>query len=105
MTRDASPNTLKVLALLGDRAQPPINGSRVRNFHLWPAIQSRVGELKILSLDQSRNDVDAPLGPPGCNVRFFVPPRQSLPIRAFNALRYSYHQWPRSSELAAAVDE
>src|SRR5262245_19293464 len=96
---------MRALVLLLDRAQPPITGSRVRDYFLWPAMQRLGVEVKLLATDRTRGEAGVPQGPPGMETEFFRPDRQPLPLRAMNALRHCYHEWPRCQALADRVDE
>ncbi len=96
---------MRILALIADRPTPPIGGARVRNYYLWPALQALGVEVQVLGYDVSPGPASAPAsGPPGVPGEFFTRERQSLPARAWNAARHSYHVWPRSQALAARVD-
>ena len=86
---------MRVLALVSDRPRPPITGPRVRNAHLWPALRRLGVEVKLLGLDQSGG------GAPDEDAELLPFDRPARAVRAWQALRHSYHEWPRSSALAA----
>jgi len=86
---------MRVLALVSDRPRPPITGPRVRNAHLWPALRRLGVEVKLLGLDQSG------AGAPDADVELLPFDRPARAVRAWQALRHSYHEWPRSSALTA----
>jgi glycosyltransferase involved in cell wall biosynthesis len=86
---------MRVLALVSDRPRPPITGPRVRNAHLWPALRRLGVEVKLLGLDQSGG------GTPDEDAELLPFDRPARAVRAWQALRHSYHEWPRSSALAA----
>jgi glycosyltransferase involved in cell wall biosynthesis len=96
---------MRILALIADWPDPPITGSRVRNFHLWPVLARLGVELKVLGLDRDRDAV-RPVALAGVDAEFFKIPRDPIAVRrAWNVLTRSYHQWPRSAALANRVDE
>jgi polysaccharide biosynthesis protein PslH len=95
---------MRVLALISDRPYPPITGTRVRNFYVWPALQRLGVELKVLGTDFDRRTKTA-ASFPGVDAEFFRCPRAPLPTRALRVLARSYHETPRSAELARRVDE
>ncbi len=97
---------LRILAILPDLPNPPVNGPRVRNFHLWPAIRELGHEVKIVGLNAF------PVGWRDCDEaaanndgEFFLHDRPWLPVRACRAVTRSYHERARSSRLAERVDE
>jgi len=91
---------MRILALVSDRSVPPVTGPKVRNRHLWRALERQGAEVRILGTDLSRSDA-APAEPG----EFFPPEREVLPLRAWNALNHSYHEWPVSRRLASRVRE
>ncbi len=96
---------MRILALISDYPSPPTDGVRVRNYYLWPALQALGVEVKALGLATPPGDGgEAGAGAPGIASEFYRRDRQTWPARAWNAARYSYHQWPRSRALAARVD-
>jgi glycosyltransferase involved in cell wall biosynthesis len=86
---------VKVLALVSDGWDPPNTGSRVRNAFLWPALGKLGVDVRLLGLDQG-GGAGAAGAPPLELLRL---DREFLLARAWHALRYSYHQWPRSRLL------
>lgn len=97
---------MRVLALISDRPYPPVSGGRVRNFHLWPALQRLGVEVRVVGIDAAqRADPREAVGPPGIRSEFFKRDRQWLIPRAWNAMLHSHHEWPRSHAMAARVDE
>ena len=92
---------MKILALLSDRPWPPITGSRVRNAHLWPELRRLGVDVRLLALDQG--------GGPSAGDPIEVEPHpfvcEFLPLRAYHALRFSYHQWPVSRSLRRRAAE
>ncbi len=97
---------LRVLALISDRPYPPVTGGRVRNLHLWPALQRLGVEVRVVGIDAARrDDPTEPLGPPSVRSEFHKRERQSLIPRMWNGALHSHHEWPRSDAMAARVDE
>ncbi len=96
---------MKVLAIIGDRPNPPVTGTRVRNHHLWPAVGRLSGvDLRLLGLDLA-SESEEPAAVPGVSAEFLPPGRQPRPVRmAFGAMR-SFHQNQRSQALVRRVDE
>jgi len=95
---------MRVLVLISDRPYPPITGTRVRNFHLWPAV-SRLGlEVRVLGTDTGRGAPER-ASFPGLEAEFCRFDRPPLPVRAWGVLTHSYHEIPRSFALARRVDE
>jgi glycosyltransferase involved in cell wall biosynthesis len=95
---------MRVLVLISDRPYPPITGTRVRNFHLWPAM-SRLGvDVRVLGTDTGRGAPEPPSFP-GMEAEFFRFDRPPLPIRAWDVFMHSYHEIPRCEALARRVDE
>ncbi len=92
---------VKILALLSDRPWPPITGSRVRNAFLWPELRRLGVDVRLLALDQGGGPGAA--GPIEVELHPFV--RELLPLRAYHALRFSYHQWPVSGSLRRRAAE
>ena len=88
---------MKILSLLSDRPWPPNTGSRVRNAHIWPALRDLGWDVRLLALDQDGSPLASDARLP---VELHRPDRESYPVRAYHALRYSYHQWPASRTLA-----
>jgi glycosyltransferase involved in cell wall biosynthesis len=90
---------MRVLVLVSDRPTPPISGPRVRNAHLWPALRRLGVEVTLVGLDQSGS------GAPHDDVELLPFDRPARGVRVWQALRHSYHEWPRSSALAARAAE
>jgi len=90
---------MRLLVLTSDRSEPPITGSRVRNRHLWPAVESLGAEVRVLGLDQR------PGGDPAGPGQHFPLDRELLPLRAWHAATKSYHEWPTSVALERRVAE
>jgi glycosyltransferase involved in cell wall biosynthesis len=95
---------MRALVLIGDRPYPPITGTRVRNFYLWPALARLGVEIKVLGLDMHRES-DQPASFPGLDAEFFGFRRGPFVARAWRLLTRSYHESPRSADLARRVDE
>ncbi len=99
-------HSLRVLAIVADLPNPPVNGARVRNFHLWPAMRELGHEVKIVGLNAFptgwRDGAEAAANNDG---EFFPRDRPWLPVRALRAVTRSYHERSRSSGLAQRVDE
>jgi polysaccharide biosynthesis protein PslH len=97
---------MRVLALIADRPYPPVSGARVRNFHLWSALQRLGVEVRVVGIDAARRtDPKEAVGPPSVRSEFFKRDRQWLIPRAWNAMLHSHHEWPRSHAMAGRVDE
>jgi glycosyltransferase involved in cell wall biosynthesis len=84
---------MRVLALLSDRPSPPTTGSRVRNFHLWPALRRAGVEVMTLGLDQGGDSSV------GVAAEFFRPEGRLLPVRALHRALFTFHQGPTSAAL------
>jgi glycosyltransferase involved in cell wall biosynthesis len=95
---------MKAVVLISDRAYPALSGSKVRNLFLWRELRAQGVELRLLGMDLSPKGDSTPLVP-GMEAEAFRHRRQILPLRAWNAALYSYHQWPYCKELAERVDE
>ena len=94
---------MKVLALIGDRTNPPITGTRVRNDNLWPEVARAGVELKVLGLD-----LDRAVEPPrlrDLDAEFFRFTRAPLPVRVGSAYARTWHEYPISRDLIRRVDE
>lgn len=94
---------MKILALISDRVLPPTNGTRVRNLHLWNALQGLGAEIRVLGLDPLMGQANIAPTIPNINSKFLPYDREPLPARAVKSLLYSYHQWPQSSSLRQQV--
>lgn len=86
---------MRVLALLPDHPDPPTNGSRVRNYYLWPALRRLGVDVKVLGFDQELN----PKSSRSFDGEFFKPDRMPLPLHYFDLLFNSFHHRPRSKAL------
>jgi glycosyltransferase involved in cell wall biosynthesis len=92
---------MKILVLASDNPSPPINGTRIRNFHLWREVRALGHEVKVLALTRRFED----LAGSSDAIEFFRFTRKSLPRRAWKRLTRSYHEWPVSDSLRARVQE
>lgn len=93
---------MRVLALLSDRPWPPNTGSRVRNAYLWPALERLGAEVRLLALEHGGAYMLASAGgwtPGSPDLELHPLDRDVWPLRAWHALRHSYHQWPVSRSL------
>ena len=98
--------SMRVLALIGDRTNPPITGTRVRNDNLWPEVARAGAEVKILGLDLGYSAAgDSPPRLRDLDAEFFRTARPSLPVRVANAYTRSWHEHPVSPALIRRVDE
>jgi glycosyltransferase involved in cell wall biosynthesis len=95
---------MRMLVLISDRPCPPVTGTRVRNFYLWPAAERLGVELKVLGTDLNR-DTEPAASFPGIDAEFYRCARAPFAARAWRVLTRSYHESPRSAELARRVDE
>ncbi len=92
---------MKILVLASDNPGPPINGTRIRNYHLWKEVRSLGHEVKVLAL--TRNPAD--LGTSNEDIEFFCFTRSSFVRRVAMRLTRSYHEWPLSEGLRNRVSE
>jgi polysaccharide biosynthesis protein PslH len=89
---------MKILVLLSEQPFPPFGGSKVRNFFLWPEIAKLGPEIKVLGTSNGKLEGSYPF-----STKFFPYTRDGLFLRIWNAINYSYHQWPTSEELRKAI--
>jgi glycosyltransferase involved in cell wall biosynthesis len=96
---------MRVLVLIGDRPNPPVTATRVRNYFLWPAL-SRLGvDIQVLGTDLARGAAEPPQVP-GVDAEFFPAARDPLAIqRAWRVLTRSYHQPALNPALVRRLDE
>lgn len=92
---------MKILVLASDNPSPPINGTRIRNFHLWPEIRKAGHNVKILSLTRNKDDIKKN----SSDIEFFMFTRKNIFIRIWMRLFHSYHEWPISEDLKKRVIE
>lgn len=92
---------MRILVIGSDNPAPPINGTRIRNFHLWPHLRNLGHEVKFLAI--TRNPEDLKLSNDDCE--FFLFTKKSLLKRVWMRLFHSYHEWPVSDSLEARVAE
>ncbi len=95
---------MRVLALIADRPDPPITGARVRNYHVFPALQRLGVELKVLGLNVQPGP-NRPLDWPGIDAEFFTFGSRSLPSRVHGRFTRSWYEYPISTDLVRRVDE
>lgn len=96
---------MRILVVVSDIPDPPLNGSRVRNFHLWPAIRGLGHEVKLLGLDLQGAAIRNRLVSPAQTGEFFPPSRPPAPLRAIRAFFRSHYERARSSSLTSRLDE
>ncbi len=97
---------MRILVLVSDLPNPPISGSRVRNFYLWPSIRDRNHEVRVLGINAFQDgwrDMDEAAA--HNDGEFFPRGRPLLPVRALDATLRTYHERGRSPRLAERVDE
>ncbi|MBI4925239.1 MAG: glycosyltransferase [Bdellovibrio sp.] len=95
---------MRVIALITDRPDPPITGSRVRNFHLWPTLSGLGPEIKVLGFDQEYSTGYTPA--PGLfKGEFYCPDRAALLLRTADILLNSFHHRPRSHALMTRLQQ
>jgi glycosyltransferase involved in cell wall biosynthesis len=96
---------VRILTLISDVPNPPVSGSRARNFYLWPAIRELGHEVKVVGLNAFHtgwsNYQEAADNNEG---EYFRPDRPSPAIRALRTLIRSHYERARSLKLAARVD-
>jgi glycosyltransferase involved in cell wall biosynthesis len=95
---------MKVLVLLGDRPNPPITGSRVRNSHLWPAVAKAGVEVRVVGLDLYGKRSEPARMPDGIDAEFIPPTRRSALVRAAASFALPYHMNPYVESISARVD-
>ena len=98
----AGESPLRVLALISDRPNPAVTATRVRSSFMWPAVSRQGVELRILGTDFDRL-ATVPWQFPGIDAEFFQFNCASFPVRAWNLLAHSYHEWPHCHALAQRV--
>lgn len=96
---------MRVLALITEPPFPPLSGTRVRNYHLWPALARQAIEVKVLGINSTGQPFEFPEAWNSLEAHFFRPKREPLPLRAYKGLSRSYHQFPTVPSLAQAVDQ
>ena len=94
---------MRVLVLITDRANPPLNATRVRNYFLWQELKKLGAEERVLGIDLDPKARFMP-GPPHVESEFVPHVREEPFTRLVNSLQYSFHQWPYSPNLAAKLD-
>jgi glycosyltransferase involved in cell wall biosynthesis len=92
---------MRILVLASDNPSPPINGTRIRNYHLWPILRGKGHDVRILAL--TRNPAD--LSRSSEQIEFFSFTRKNILSRIWMRLFHSYHEWPVSDEMSARVTE
>jgi polysaccharide biosynthesis protein PslH len=81
---------MRILALIGDVPGPPITGSRVRNFYLWPAVRKLGHEVMVLGV-RLNSELSGEYG--SClEDEFFFPERRAFFLRVWSALTRSHHE-------------
>ncbi|GEM_PF-3009036 len=90
---------MKILVLASDNPSPPINGTRIRNFHLWPILKAQGHEVKLLCLTKNPQD----LNHHSDDKEFFLFTRKNIFKRIYMRLLHSYHEWPVSDDLTRRV--
>lgn len=96
---------MRLLVLIGDRPNPPITATRVRNYYLWPALNRLGVEVKVLGTDLARS-AKARAELPGVDAEFFPLERNpSLIRRAWRVLTRSYHEPALSAPLVRRLDK
>src|SRR5271155_2571180 len=97
---------MRILALVSDLPNPPISGSRVRNFCLWPSIRDHGHEVRVLGINafqEGWRDMDEAAA--NNDGEFFHRGRPLLPVRVFDVALRTYHERNRSPRLAERGDE
>lgn len=92
---------MRILVLASDNPDPPINGTRIRNFYLWPELRKLGHDVKVLSLTRDKSDLMKSTP----ELEFFSFTRKPLLQRIWMRLFHSYHEWPVSDELSQRVVE
>lgn len=92
---------MKILVLCADNPSPPITGSRIRQFHLWPILREMGHEVKILALSKNELDFKNNQGP----IEFHRFNQESRLCKLLNHILFSFHQWPTSKSLEKRVTE
>lgn len=95
--------TPRILVLITDRTNPPVNATRVRNSYLWTAVARQGVEVRVLGFDLEREH-DLPPGPTGVESDFISHEPKNFFERLLNVTQYSFHQNPYSRDFADRVD-
>ncbi len=90
---------MKILVLCSDNPSPPINGTRIRHFHLWPTVREQGHEVKLLSLTRRVQDLKLS----DDKIEFFAFTRKNIFLRIWMRFFHSYHEWPVSESLESRV--
>ncbi|HXH73694.1 MAG TPA: glycosyltransferase family 4 protein [Bacteriovoracaceae bacterium] len=90
---------MKILVLASDNPSPPINGTRIRNFHLWNEVRKAGHEVKLLCITRDPKDLELNNN----EIEFFLFTRKNILNRIWNRLMRSYHEWPVSDSLENRV--
>lgn len=87
---------MRVLALLADIPDPPVSGSKVRNFHLWKELVRAGVEVRVLG-----THFNPALGPVarGADGEYFLPDRRELRAKLSDLALRSYHEQFKSTAL------
>lgn len=94
---------MRILSLITDRCAPATNGTRVRNYFLWPEVKKLGAEVRLLGMDIQPNPNFSP-APPHIESDFVQHQQEPKLLRAMHSLLYSYHQWPYSLALENKLD-
>lgn len=92
---------MRILVLGSDNPSPPINGTRIRNFHLWPELRSQGHEVKLLVITRDARDLRLS----NDETEYFLFHRAHLLKRLWMRLFHSYHEWPVSHSLEERVQQ
>ncbi len=91
---------MRILVLASDNPSPPINGTRIRNFHLWMELRKLGHEVKVLAITRNQDDLKLSSE----TLEFYPFTRRNIFLRIWMRFFHSYHEWPVSETLKKRVD-
>lgn len=93
---------MKILGIISDPPDPPLDGGKVRNFNIWPRIAARGVEVRIVG-NLTAATAGGPV--PGVPCEFVPYPARGVLTKLRGAYLHSYHEYPRNPALVSRVDQ